>query len=83
MSRAISDGTYTRSDINFNGAVGTALVPGFGTSTDAASLTDEIWAITWFGSNFGRLRLYIMWWFISKEQLMSKRRELPPCFIER
>ena len=53
MSRAISDGTYTRSDINFNGAVGTALVPGFGTSTDAASLTDEIWAITWFGSNLG------------------------------
>ena len=47
MSRAASDGTYTRSEINFNGAVGTALVPGFG------GATDEIWAITWFGSNQG------------------------------
>ena len=47
MSRAVADGTYTRSDINFNGAVGTALVPGFG------NLTDEIWAITWFGSILG------------------------------
>ncbi|MDP6869223.1 MAG: PKD domain-containing protein [Candidatus Poseidoniaceae archaeon] len=47
MSRASTDGTYTRSDINFNGAVGTALVPGFG------NVTDEIWAITWFASNKG------------------------------
>ena len=47
MSRATSDGTYTRSDINFNGAVGTSLVPGFG------NLTDEIWAITWYGSTLG------------------------------
>ena len=47
MSRAAADGIYTRSDINFNGAVGTALVPGFG------NLTDEIWAITWFASNQG------------------------------
>ena len=47
MSRASADGTYTRTDINFNGAVGTALVPGFG------NVTDEIWAITWFGSNQG------------------------------
>ena len=47
MSRASADGIYTRSDINFNGAVGTALVPGFG------NLTDEIWAITWFASNQG------------------------------
>ena len=47
MSRASADGIYTRSDINFNGAVGTALVPGFG------NLTDEIWAITWFAANQG------------------------------
>ena len=44
MSRAAVDGLYTRTDINFNGAVGTALVPGFG------NLTDEIWAITWYAS---------------------------------
>lgn len=47
MSRAAADGIYTRSDINFNGAVGTALVPGFG------NITDEIWAITWYASNQG------------------------------
>ncbi|MFL2968274.1 MAG: PKD domain-containing protein [Candidatus Poseidoniaceae archaeon] len=47
MSRASADGIYTRSDINFNGAVGTALVPGFG------NITDEIWAITWLASNQG------------------------------
>lgn len=47
MSRASADGIYTRSDINFNGAVGTALVPGFG------NLTDEIWAITWYAANKG------------------------------
>jgi PKD repeat protein len=47
MSRAAADGIYTRSDINFNGAVGTALVPGFG------NLTDEIWAITWYAANKG------------------------------
>ena len=47
MSRASADGLYTRSDINFNGAVGTALVPGFG------NVTDEIWAITWYASNKG------------------------------
>lgn len=47
MSRAASDGVYTRTDINFNGAVGTALVPGFG------NLTDEIWAVTWYASNQG------------------------------
>ena len=47
MSRASADGIYTRSDINFNGAVGTALVPGFG------NITDEIWAITWYASNQG------------------------------
>jgi PKD repeat protein len=47
MSRAAADGIYTRSDINFNGAIGTALVPGFG------NLTDEIWAITWYAANKG------------------------------
>jgi PKD repeat protein len=47
MSRASADGIYTRSDINFNGAIGTALVPGFG------NLTDEIWAITWYAANKG------------------------------
>ena len=47
MSRAAADGIYTRSDINFNGAVGTALVPGFG------NITDEIWAITWYASTQG------------------------------
>ncbi len=47
MSRAAADGIYTRSDINFNGAVGTALVPGFG------NITDEIYAITWYASNQG------------------------------
>jgi PKD repeat protein len=47
MSRASADGIFTRTDINFNGAVGTALVPGFG------NLTDEIWAITWYASNQG------------------------------
>ena len=47
MSRAAADGIYTRSDINFNGAVGTALVPGFG------NITDEIWAITWYASAQG------------------------------
>ena len=47
MSRAAADGIYTRSDINFNGEVGTALVPGFG------NITDEIWAITWYGSAQG------------------------------
>ncbi len=47
MSRAAADGIYTRTDISFNGAVGTALVPGFG------NLTDEIWAVTWFASNQG------------------------------
>ena len=47
MSRASADGIYTRTDINFNGAVGTALVPGFG------NITDEIWAITWLASNQG------------------------------
>lgn len=47
MSRSASDGIYTRSDINFNGAVGTALVPGFG------NITDEIWAITWYAANQG------------------------------
>ncbi len=47
MSRAAADGIYTRSDINFNGAVGTALVPGFG------NITDEIWAITWYASAKG------------------------------
>ena len=47
MSRSATDGIYTRSDINFNGAVGTALVPGFG------NLTDEIWAITYYAANQG------------------------------
>jgi len=47
MSRASADGIYTRTDINFNGAVGTALVPGFG------NITDEIWAITWYAANQG------------------------------
>ena len=47
MSRAAADGIYTRSDINFNGAIGTALVPGFG------NITDEIWAITWYASTQG------------------------------
>ena len=47
MSRAVADGIYTRTDINFNGAVGTALVPSFGNATD------EIWAITWYASNQG------------------------------
>ena len=47
ISRASADGIYSRTDINFNGAVGTALVPGFGNATD------EIWAITWYASNQG------------------------------
>ncbi len=49
MSRASADGIYTRTDINFNGAVGTALVPGFG------NITDEIWAITWLCIKSGGL----------------------------
>ena len=47
MSRSTADGTFSRTDINWNGQVGTGLIPGFG------NLTDEIWAITWFASTQG------------------------------
>ena len=38
------DGLLSVSDLDFQSNVATALIPGFG------NLTDEVWAITWYGS---------------------------------
>ena len=44
VSKSMVDGLLTVSDLDFQSNVATALIPGFG------NLTDEVWAITWYGS---------------------------------
>ena len=44
VSKSMIDGLLSVTDLDFQNNVATALVPGFG------NLTDEVWAITWYGS---------------------------------
>ncbi|MEC7507704.1 MAG: PKD domain-containing protein, partial [Candidatus Thermoplasmatota archaeon] len=44
VTKAISDGLWSVTDLNFVNNVATGLVPGFG------NLTDEVWVITWYAS---------------------------------
>ena len=44
VSKSMVDGLLTVTDLEFQNNVATALIPGFG------NLTDEVWAITWYGS---------------------------------
>ena len=45
VTKSMTDGLYSVSDLTFQGTTATALVPGFG------NLTDEVWAITWYASS--------------------------------
>ena len=42
VTKSMTDGLYSVTDLTFQGTTATALVPGFG------NLTDEVWAITWY-----------------------------------
>ena len=44
VTKSMVDGLLSVSDLDFQSNVATALIPGFG------NLTDEVWAITWYGS---------------------------------
>ena len=44
VTKAVSDGLWSVTDLNFVNNVATGLVPGFG------NLTDEVWVITWYAS---------------------------------
>ena len=44
VSKAVSDGLWSVTDLDFVNNVATGLVPGFG------NLTDEVWVITWYAS---------------------------------
>ena len=44
VTKSMVDGLLSVSDLDFQNNVATALIPGFG------NLTDEVWAITWYGS---------------------------------
>ena len=44
VSKSMVDGLLSVTDLDFQSNVATALIPGFG------NLTDEVWAITWYGS---------------------------------
>ena len=45
VSKSMVDGLLSVTDLDFQSNVATALIPGFG------NLTDEVWAITWYGSS--------------------------------
>ena len=44
VSKSMVDGLLSVTDLDFQNNIATALIPGFG------NLTDEVWAITWYGS---------------------------------
>lgn len=44
VTKAVSDGLWSVTDLDFTNNVATGLVPGFG------NLTDEVWVITWYAS---------------------------------
>ena len=50
VSKSSIDGLWSVSDLNFQSNVATSLVPGFGDPSESETLTDEVWAITWYAS---------------------------------